>query len=354
LGEKMNFLKSILFTTIFVALVLFFQNLMTPKYMSHTFEGAMIAEYYSAQHPHDVIFIGDCEIYHSFSPIVLWEEFGITSYIRGGPHQLVWQSYYILEDTLRRETPAVVVFNVLAMQHPEPVSEGYNRLNIDGLPLSRTKLNAINTSMMEDESIFSYILPIIRWHTRWNDLSEEDFRYMFNRRRVTHNGYMLRADISPAGALPTKRALADYSFGDKPLEYLDRIVELCKAHDISLILVKSPALFPFWHDQWDAKMQTYADDNDLRYLNLHALSEVIGIDMYTDTFNGGLHLNVYGAEKTAHYVGRILSEEFGLTGHKDDPVISAAWEEKSLAYYTMKAQQQAEFEEYGQIFTFTF
>jgi len=165
---------------------------------------------------------------------------------------------------------------------------------------------------------------------------------------------MLRADVSPVGPLPNKRPLADYSFGEKPLEYLDRITELCKAHDISLILVKSPAVFPFWYDEWDAKMQSYAQDNDLLYLNLHALSDEIGIDMNTDTFNGGLHLNVYGAEKTTYFLGRILSEEYGLTGHKDDPVISAVWKEKSIAYYAMKAQQEAEFEEYGQVFTFTF
>ena len=39
-------------------------------------EGAMIAEYYDEEKDHDVVFIGDCEIYENFSPITLWEEYG--------------------------------------------------------------------------------------------------------------------------------------------------------------------------------------------------------------------------------------------------------------------------------------
>ena len=48
------------------------------------------------------------------------EKYGITSYIRGSAQQLVWQSYYLLEETLKYEKPKVVVFNVLAMKYNEP------------------------------------------------------------------------------------------------------------------------------------------------------------------------------------------------------------------------------------------
>lgn len=30
-----------------------------------------------------MIFIGDCELYENISPVTLWEEYGINSYIRG-------------------------------------------------------------------------------------------------------------------------------------------------------------------------------------------------------------------------------------------------------------------------------
>ena len=53
----------------------------------------MIAEYYQEEKNHDVIFVGDCELYENISPQVLWDEYGINSYIRGSAQQLIWQSY---------------------------------------------------------------------------------------------------------------------------------------------------------------------------------------------------------------------------------------------------------------------
>ena len=82
----------------------FAQALLMPKYMSNVKEGALIAEYYKAPKNNDVIFIGDCEVYENISPVTLWQEYGITSYIRGSAQQLIWQSYYLLEETLRYET----------------------------------------------------------------------------------------------------------------------------------------------------------------------------------------------------------------------------------------------------------
>ena len=77
------------------------QKLVVPKYMDNVLEGAFTQEYYKETTDHDVIFVGDCEVYENFSPVELWNDYGITSYIRGNAQQLIWQSYYMLEDTLR-------------------------------------------------------------------------------------------------------------------------------------------------------------------------------------------------------------------------------------------------------------
>ena len=150
----------VLLTLLLLGLV---QALLQPKYMTQSHEGALISEYYREKNPsHDVLFIGDCEVYESFTPPTLWSEYGITSYIRGSAQQLVWQSYYLLEETLRYETPRVVVFNVLALKYGEPQDEAYNRLTLDGMRLSLTKLKSIQASMTEGESFASYLFPILR------------------------------------------------------------------------------------------------------------------------------------------------------------------------------------------------
>ena len=124
--------------------------LLIPKYMTSIPEGALIAESYAESTPHQVLFIGDCEVYENFSPITLWQEYGISSYVRGSPQQLIWHSYYLMEETLRYETPKAFVFNVLSMKYGEPQSEAYNRLALDGMKWSASKVGSINASMTEE------------------------------------------------------------------------------------------------------------------------------------------------------------------------------------------------------------
>ena len=56
-----------------LAVLYFLQRLLMPKYMSGVVEGAMVSEYYGEEKDHDVIFIGDCELYENISPMVSGE-----------------------------------------------------------------------------------------------------------------------------------------------------------------------------------------------------------------------------------------------------------------------------------------
>ena len=157
----------ILCTCILLAVVLllgFVQLLVTPKYMTTSRDGALIAESYNETTDHDVVFIGDCEVYECFTPPTLWQEYGITSFVRGSAQQLIWQSYYLLEETLKRETPKAVVFNVLSIKYGEPQNEAYNRMTLDGMQWSGSKLRSIYASKTEEESIISYVFPLLRFH----------------------------------------------------------------------------------------------------------------------------------------------------------------------------------------------
>ena len=322
---------------IFVVLTLMFlQRLVMPKYMSDVTEGAMIAEYYAEQKNHDVIFIGDCEIYDTFVPAILWEKFGIHSYVRGSAQQLIWQSYYLLEDTLRYETPDVVVFNVLSLKYNTPQKESYNRMTLDGMRFSGTKLKAVKASMLKEEHMIEYIFPLLRYHSRITDLSKEDVVYLFKKDKVTHNGYYMRVDSMPATELPEVRPLGEYAFGEKALSYLDQIVALCKENGITLVLVKAPSLYPHWYDPWEQQIEEYASLHELPYINFLELTKECGIDYSQDTYDAGMHLNLYGAEKVTMWFGEFLQQELGLPDRHDETALSEIWEIKLQNFYRDK------------------
>lgn len=325
-----------------VAGVLFLAGrLLEPKYMHGIVEGALTAEYYEEELPHDVIFIGDCEVYENFSPMTLWEEYGITSYIRGSAQQLIWQSYYLLRDALRTEKPKAVVFNVLSMKYGEPQKEAYNRMTIDGMRMSRDKVDCIKASMTEDEQMLDYLIPLLRYHSRWSELTADDVKYMFRRDKIGHNGYYMRTDVKPAGTFPKEKKLSTYDLPANAYKYLDMITSLCEEEGIELILIKAPSLYPAWYDEWDVQMKDYAAEHGLKYINFLELTEDVGIDFNEDTYDGGLHLNVYGAEKMSRYFGRILKDECSVPDRRGEENYEKVYKEKLDRYYDMRNDPDA-------------
>lgn len=331
-------LSVLLVAVIFIAAFLLLTRLLEPKYATSLTEGSMISQYYEEAGGHEVIFVGDCEVYANFSPMELYRQAGITAYVRGTPQQLLWQSYYILEETFTYETPKVVVLNVNAMRYSEPVSEAYNRLTIDNMRWSSSKVGIIQASMTEEETFLSYVFPLLRYHSRFDELTAEDFIYLFQNQHSTYNGYQMNKAVNPVETLPTKRTLSNYQFGDICYEYLDRIRELCEEHGTTLVLIKAPSVYPYWYDEYDAQIEEYAEEYGLDFYNFLDVAEEIGIDYSTDTYDAGLHLNLSGATKLSTYFAGILSEEYGLTDYRDDPEVSAVYEEKLAAYDAAAAE----------------
>lgn len=341
-------LISILLTAVLaIGGLAFAQKLLMPKYTKGIVEGNLIEEYYASEKNHDVLFIGDCEVYENVSPVTLWEEYGITSYIRGSAQQLIWQSYYLLEETLKYEKPEVVVFNVLSMKYDKPQREAYNRMTLDGMKMSTTKLKAIKASMLPEENLIDYVFPILRYHSRWSELSLEDITNVFQKDKQFHNGYYMRADIKPVDTVPTGNVLANYEFGENSYKYLDMMVELCKENDIELVLMKAPSLYPYWYEEWEVQMEEYAQENDLVYINFLELIEETEIDFDVDTYDAGLHLNVTGAEKVSVYLGEVFQKEFALEDKHDDKELAKTWADKVEFYNSMKENQYEELEKYG-------
>lgn len=330
------------------AILWFVQRLFMPKYQKGVIEGSFTEEYYKEKVPHDVIFFGDCDAYESYSPIKMYEEYGISAYIRGSGEQYICQSYYLLRDVLRTETPKVVVMSIHNLQFDVPRKEEYNRMTLDGMRWSKDKIDAINASMTENETFLSYVFPILRYHDRWNELTKTDFEHVFSKDITSCNGYYMRCDVKPQGKLPRLSPLLNYRFGENAMDYLDRIRLLCEEKGIELILVRAPIEYK-WYEQWDANVEEYAAKYGLTYINFCEHKDEMGLDMNFDTYDEGHHLNIYGAEKLSVYFGRYLSENYDLTDYRQVPEVASEYEKKIKFYNDMRDDQLYELETYGEL-----
>ncbi len=342
--------KPVAIFLIIIVLGLFLATkLLEPKYMTGILEGAMIGEYYDDPTDHNVVFIGDCELYENISPVDLWKEYGINSYVRGSAQQLIWQSYYLAEETIKREHPDVIVFNVLSMQYNNPQSEAYNRMTLDGMRWSDSKIDSIKASMTYEEHFIDYVFPLLRYHSRWSDLGTDDFEYMFHRNKVSFNGYYMRVDSRAPDSVPEGIPKIDYTFGSNAYMYLNMLTKLCKTNNVELILVKAPSLYPVWYNQWDKQMVDYAKANNLTYINFLDHMNDIGLDWSKDTYDGGLHLNLSGAKKLSSYFGKILQEEFKVPDRRGEDKLEKYWSGVIKRYDKEKAKQEKNLELYGSV-----
>lgn len=353
-------IKRIIKITAFVlvlVLVLFaVQRILMPKYVSEAVDGRLIAEYYDSAKNHDVVFVGDCEVYENISPVKLWQDYGIASYVRGSPQQLIWHSYYLMEETLRYETPKAFVFNVLSMKYGEPQNEAYNRLALDGMKWSGSKVGSINASMTAEEDFVSYLFPLLRFHARWSELKAEDFKYAFKKTpQLSINGYLMRIDVDGVDELRKGQELSDYTIDEVCWEYLDKMRTLCEENGVELILMKAPTNIPqcYWYDQWDVQVKAYAEKHGLRYYNFLENIDEIGLDYNTDTYDQGFHLNLSGAEKLSTYFGEILVDELGLTGHRGEADYEKTWSTLTDQYEQIRKTQEKLLEENGKLTGFT-
>lgn len=327
-----NVLSVLVVLLVFVLALGMVTRLLEPKYMTDLVEGSFTAQYYREAGGHDVVFIGDCEVYSNFSPMEMYRQQGITAYVRGNSQQLIWQSYHMMHEMFRYESPKVVVWNVNAMRYSEPISEAFNRLAIDRMRWSADKVGIIRASMLEEENFWSYVFPVLRYHSRFDELTAEDLEWFTGWQDNSFNGYLMKKEVLPLENLPRMRPLPDYSFGEICWEYLDKMRELCEENGAELILIKAPSVYPFWYDEYDAQIEDYAREHGLAFYNFLDYVESMGIDYSTDTYDAGLHMNLSGATKLSAFFGEILAEHHGVADHRNDPEIAPIYEEKLRLY----------------------
>ncbi len=335
--KRINVILPLLFRIILaVFLFTMLNRIFMPKYVSENPDGHITEDFYREKLPLDVIFVGSSTVYSAVSPPILWERQGIASYDRGNASQPMWTSYYMIEDALRNGIkPELVALDIGFIKYDDNfVEEPSNRKALDGMKLSTVKLNAVKAAKGENEKLIDYIFPILRFHTRWKELSLEDFEYIFKNAYVDHNGHLINYNVTDS--LPERSGARymneDIEISSRNKEYLIKIMELCRDNGIKLFLMKVPSYSNNWGYHFDDQIREIAQPYGIEYVNFDEYSDEIGLDFLTDSPDNGNHLNTYGAEKFSAYLADYLKTHYELPSHKDDEEYIKIWDKKLKQY----------------------
>lgn len=267
----------------------------------------------------DLLFIGNSDVYRGISPIVLWDDYGIASYAYTSAGQRVWTAYYMLKEALLYQKPKVVVFGVDAVFSDNDSSKANYHKAFDNMKNNSVKFEAINDVVYNFtlEEKISFYLPIIKYHSRYNELSKNDFKYAFYNYHFAYKGLDMTTKIKPyKNGYDYMDKVEEIKISDKVKKYLDGIVKLCNDNNIELVFTELPSA-DSWNLSKSEAINNYAKENNIKFIDLNK-EKIDGFDWMNDTSDGGDHLNVFGAEKVTKYLGEYLTSNYQFINHKNE------------------------------------
>ena len=328
-------IKPIVFLLIFILIFSCLSAVLCRKtiYGPWDYTNKIAGFYNSPANEYDVLFFGSSNTYCSFNPLVLYEETGIKSYVFATQLQPVWATYTYMKEALKTQKPKVIVMDVLMFSYDNEYSdEGVNYSYMDDLPWSANKLELAGVSSPKNNERFSLLFNFIKYHSRWNEVSKEDFT--FNRKNAGDylKGYVLLENTNPNPPSPQANTESTKSLGKKQEEYCHKIVNLAQENNIPLLLVKTPSNVKKEDQQRYNMVKELSQKTNTIFIDYNRQYDKIGINMKTDFYDKS-HLNYIGAERFTKYFSKELNSLYPDIKPKDINDTDDIWNEDVLKYH---------------------
>lgn len=268
---------------------------------------------------YDVIFLGPSTMKNDIYPLELYTDYGIVAYNLACGSQSIVESYYLAKSAIEKYRPSLIVLDVFMIPYEGAyLTEGQLHFVTDAM--SGADKWEIIKELVPKESREQYLFELSIYHERWKELSAEDF--------------MGPEDIAYGAKLnTTSKPIKEYTVTTEKKEipecnneYLAKIVTLCKQEQVELLLVNLPIDFEARHgvlgDMKKVQMlynslEDFAEENQIAYWNYMTCPESIELDLEKD-YDGGFHLNIFGAEKLTKYMGKYILDNYDVPDRRMD------------------------------------
>ncbi|SKA96791.1 hypothetical protein SAMN05443428_12246 [Caloramator quimbayensis] len=319
---KKAFYKATAFSIILLTFVYFLGSVFTIK----TDHGAKLYQgLYASKEQYDVVLMGSSHMNGTINPNVLWKEYGITSFNYATGGQPIDVTYYLLKEVLKKQKNPIVVVDLYYLGLIRNFGEeGYIRYVLDNMRPSINKYEAILNCTPRPHWI-SYVFRIIKYHSRWKELTEQDFYPDLNKTYYA-KGFDAEHIIYGKDNTYNSKTNEVSNLPPKSYKYLYKIIEMSKKEGFKLVFINAPYDYNItngtmiWHEK-PAEMFNMVDkiakENGIPFINYNNILDEIGFDFKNDMANGG-HVNIYGADKVSLHLGKFLKDNYDLKDHRDD------------------------------------
>ncbi len=330
-------LKVLSVLVITALLLLLCSNILTPTWYSWNNDNIFKGFYREPEDRLQVVFVGTSQSLNGIAPMELYSRYGICAYNLSSEQQPLLASYYWIKEAERLHgktlQAAVLDLSFVFRNETKTSKMSMNEKALAHMRFSGVKMEAYRALAKQyGVSTVEYIIPLIRYHSRWSDLEEDDFSGLTTKKNSFFTrGQNLEFELSHDREKPSDMFIPQHEITEaidhsqkeinaliteQNLEYIDQIVAFCKEKNIDLVFLKiAKATTDLEHDA----MQYLADSHDVPLVdfNLISLQEEIGLDTSYD-YRDGKHANVSGAEKITKYIGAFLTERYHFDDVRND------------------------------------
>lgn len=275
----------------------------------------------------DVLFFGASHPHNAIDPLLLWDEYGITSYNLAASGEPIALTYFALKSGIESANPKVVVVDVGKISDDvghDHVHTGESHKTLDAIPFGPVKREAVRylleTKVTEDP--WDFLSNMYTYHSRVYELDRYDFEV-----GASHAmGWDKNLRIVKSDAPVLDRESRSELKGGEGVKAYEKIVELCKEKNVRLILTMIPGHAGYYSrriGRFNA-LADYTREQGFDAIDLNEGAVEMGIN-YDYDFAATSHMNVMGAEKVTRYFGEILKRDYGLQDMRETES-AAKWE----------------------------
>lgn len=298
----------------------------------------------------DMLVIGSSALHGNVNPAIVYHTSGITSYNFAMDYGSAFHTYYTLRYALKHQTPRLLVLDLSDIHKAkDPREMDFNRDSykkheisyrkcIENMPDLRLRLEML----LDYEHQFGmgdtaeYLLPLMRYHDRWQSLSMSDFlpgAFSAPDYQPFLKGACMRLKTNDQSDLPEfTRPEKNGDIPEISLTYYSKVMELCRENGIEVLVVASPQLV--LNPTYLENAARFCEENGVNLLSYPGKDafHAIGIDEQ-NCFEDENHLNIRGQLVFSRVLAREIQSLYGLKDHREDPAY-AAWDEAYAAYYS--------------------
>lgn len=331
--KKKQIVRAALFLVLLVVILKLVTNIFVPKWISGTSVSRLADEFYHLPKDSvDVGIIGSSQLVNGISCARLIDEHGISAFSCATGEQPALVGWFYLLELYRTQHVETVIYDMSMLYEPEEESRFRKTLDTSPMSINKMKLILARSKSEDASDFFSYVFPILNYHTRWDGLKRNDFGYDKEHTNMFYGNIMgggvnrnaSLEKISVDNETPDESVVMD----ENELLAFRKIADFCKEKNINLILIKTPKTT--WERAKTDGCQALADAYGLTYIDFNRSQtlEEMGFDVSNDMWNQD-HLNVRGTDKLTDFMAAYLKSQRTY----DDFRLSDAYDAKKIEKY---------------------